>query len=281
MVACSLLTPLDGLVGADAHDVADTGADASAEAQSPDAGTDANDAGTDARDASCPSLGGPAMVRTPAGCVDTTEVTQAQYQQFLASPAPAQLGECAWNTTFVPGQQVNGFACSASLFDPNGTPNHPVRCVDWCDARTFCAWAGKQLCGALDGGVLAFADFADGTKSAWMAACSRAGTQAYPYGPAYTPCACRGADGWDGGSGTLPDVKSAPSCVGGYPGIFDMSGDVVEWEGACSGDGGAQDTCRVRGGDVTSNASGLACDAGTAGARQGMGGAIGFRCCAP
>ena len=218
------------------------------------------------------------MVRTDRGCVDVTEVTQAAYAAFLASSPGAQPAECSWNTSYVPGQQMNGFVCSPGLFDPSGRPDHPVRCVDWCDAVMFCAWAGKRLCGGVGGQQLGLASFADPAASVWMNACSRGGTLTYPYGPVYTPDACQGAHD----AGTDPSaVASAPSCVGGFPGLFDMSGNVEEWEDACDRDGGEDANCRLRGGGVYNTAAGLACASDHSAGRQGMGPAIGFRCCAP
>src|SRR5258706_14768826 len=44
------------------------------------------DAGTDAEAGpSCPELEGPTMIRTPDGCIDSTEVTRGQYAKFLAA----------------------------------------------------------------------------------------------------------------------------------------------------------------------------------------------------
>jgi formylglycine-generating enzyme required for sulfatase activity len=40
-----------------------------------------------------------------------------------------------------------------------------------------------------------------------------------------------------------------PGCEGGYPGIFDMSGNVMEWQDSCaSGSDPATDPCEVQGG---------------------------------
>jgi sulfatase modifying factor 1 len=47
------------------------------------------------------------MVRLPEGyCIDGTEVTRAQYQEWLnTSPSTAgQISDCAWNTTFIPDE---------------------------------------------------------------------------------------------------------------------------------------------------------------------------------
>ncbi len=60
----------------------------------------------DGCEALCPATtGGPAMVRLPEGyCIDSTEVTRAQYQAWLSS-APSTTGQvshCGWNTSFTP-----------------------------------------------------------------------------------------------------------------------------------------------------------------------------------
>ena len=61
-------------------------------------------------------------------------------------------------------------------------------------------------------------------------------------------------DGWltydpDGGTDMGPVVSgSMKKCEGGYPGVFDMVGNIKEWENACNGTTGASDICRRRGG---------------------------------
>ena len=74
----------------------------------------------------------------------------------------------------------------------------------------------------------------------------------YPYGDGMSPDASACAT-LIGNAGTNPStVASHPSCVGSVPGLFDMSGNIWEWEDQCSSspmDGG-KDICTVRGGTV-------------------------------
>jgi formylglycine-generating enzyme len=191
----------------------------------------------------CPSRAGSPMVLVapqglPAFCIDATEVTRAQYKEFVDdAPGPevsgSQIPYCAENLRYV-----------SSGTDLDGG-DLPVSDVDWCDAHAFCAWAGKRLCGALGGGgPLPTASTTSPTESEWMAACSRAGTRSYPYGQSFVDGGC------NGGEGAPHPVGSLASCEGGYDGLFDMAGNLAEWENACNGapfqDGGR---CAVRGGN--------------------------------
>src|SRR5262249_20761411 len=133
------------------------------------------------------------------------------------------------------------------------------------------------LCGAIDGGALGPTDFADASKSAWFNACSAGGTQSYPYGNVYDPLACNGND--YGLHEALP-VGSLSGCVGGYPGIFDLSGNVREWVDACNLSGGGDaslDSCLTAGGNY--NANNVACSFSFASKRYEAYWDIGFRCC--
>lgn len=212
----------------------------------------------------CPTGPGPAMVNAGAYCIDSTEVTQAHYAKFVAAKAGDTSGQpafCAWNTSYAPGL--------------SGGANDPVAKVDWCDAYMFCKWAGKRLCGSTKGGA-ATTLVANSPESQWYWACSAEDTRTYPYGWVYASSACRGADHVPPGLGA---VATTPDCVGGLDGLYDMSGNVEEWEDACSGAGGATDRCLVRGGHAASIAAELSCDALVTRERGAPGDRTGFRCC--
>jgi formylglycine-generating enzyme required for sulfatase activity len=200
-------------------------------------------------------------------------VTTSQYQAFLDAQVPPQSvtmepSVCSWNTSY--WDEANP--------PTQAGPNRPATRVDWCDAYAYCAWAGKRLCGKVGGGALTAGEISDRSKSMWYAACRGPLDTLYPYGNAYTPSACNGND--LGKGGTI-DVSSETFCQGGFDGIFDMSGNVQEWEDSCTGTAGATDTCRVRGGFFGSTSStGLTCDAFNPIVRNVKSSpAIGFRCC--
>jgi hypothetical protein len=76
------------------------------------------------------------------------------------------------------------------------------------------------------------------------------------------------------------------SCVGGSSTniVFDMSGNVAEWENSCNGATGQTDNCAVRGGayDTTPGSTSLTCASSSAQMpvpRQTSAADIGFRCC--
>jgi formylglycine-generating enzyme required for sulfatase activity len=220
------------------------------------------------------------MVRAGAICIDTTEVTETQYQAFMTAKAgdvSGQVPQCTWNTDWSP-------KVSTCLFDPTGHATFPVTGMDWCDAWGFCAWAGKRLCGRVDGGVVPSTDggvIDDPKQSERTAVCTKDGLHRFPYGDTFDKNACNGGE-HDGTRDTVP-VGSTPGCVGGYPGVFDMAGNVHEWENACdktpAGGPGANDICAFRGGsyhDVLADS----CFTDFAWERARIDCDIGFRCCA-
>jgi formylglycine-generating enzyme len=276
-VACGLFPSVEGLTGGEASSLDGSVADA------PGDGAVAQDAlPSEAASPGCPKSGrGPAMVAVGAFCIDSTEVTMAQYAAFLADAGTTPSGQptvCAWNTTLMP-QTFGG-----CLYDPAEHPNLPVNCVDWCDARAFCAWSGKRLCGALAGGSVPFDAYRDAAVSEWQLACTKQGERAYPYGPTYSASAqCNGADTALGASPLLVDVGSRTRCTGGFSGVFDMSGNVWEWIDSCEPcDGGR--CCMVHGGSYGNSAPNLACAPSNTGAlitpEQERDLGVGFRCCA-
>jgi formylglycine-generating enzyme required for sulfatase activity len=214
--------------------------------------------------------------------IDPTEVTRGAYQAFLdaAVDPGSQPVYCAWNDDFVPRTDGD---CEGKVFDPVTYPKVPVTCVDVCDARAYCTWKGRQLCGKIGGGKL-LSDFAgDVTQSQWFRACSAAGAKAYPYGDEFGPDSCKTA-GAPGGAQPI-EVETFATCEGGYAGLFDMSGNVAEWEDACADGadgmvGNVDDSCLVRGGAFWAEDSDARCDAMM---YRPPGNAVsndwGFRCC--
>ena len=190
----------------------------------------------------CAGHAGPSSVYILAAtpfCIDATEATNEQYAEFLgANPAvTGQPPECSWKTTYVPG----------GLWPfPLGSETLPVASMDWCDARTYCMWAGKRLCGQIGGGSVAPAVRTIPSQSEWSWACTGGGAHNYPYGTAYVAGTC--VDSVYSGPRPAP-VASAAGCTGGFPGLFDMSGNITEWENSCDATSGAADGCYYRGGE--------------------------------
>jgi formylglycine-generating enzyme required for sulfatase activity len=223
---------------------------------------------------------GPDMVRVDgpfrAFCIDTTEVTVAQFNAFILDAGGFFVGT-------PPG------ACDAAGPVPpaaDQTPANqdlPVGTLGACHAWSYCQWAGKRLCGTLgDGGPIGFG--AAATDLEWVYACvNGANNYAYPYGEQYDAQACN-ADHADGGR--VP-VKSMTGCHGvapPYDQIYDMVGNVWEFvadltanDGNVSAKGGAWTTT----GDAMASAGG-GCLVVTSfqGASTFNFDRSGFRCCA-
>lgn len=210
-------------------------------------------------------------------CIDSTEVTHAQYSDFLAAMSTgsdAPIAECTANTSLYPNDDALWkLAPGKGLF--------PITQVDWCDAHSFCAWSGKRLCGRIGTGdpvALDQAVIEDPKIDEWFYACSEGGKRAFPYGASFVQENCN-VELPDGGDGRIHEVKSFPGCVGGFPGIFDMSGNVMEWMNACdSNDPSAK--CFVRSSGFFENESVAACGAARSQPRTGFLFHIGIRCCA-
>lgn len=252
----------------------------------------------------CPK--GMAIVAKSTGgayCVDETEVTKGSYNKFITANVPVgdQDEPCKTaNTTFIP----RGAWPPSTVPNPPGIAGSmglPVHYVDWCDAYAYCKWAKKQLCGRINGGPVPKDAGASPGEDAWYNACSAQGTRSWPYSNTYDPNRCKGFE-YDGG-GDFGDVTNeddglyqvvnadatgnystikAQACQGGSVGLYQMSGNVAEWEDNCDGNL-ANSQCAVRGGSYNALADEMTCDALRTEERMPANGAalkdIGFRCC--
>lgn len=229
----------------------------------------------------CPEgLEGPVLVLVQAPldapvsayCIDSTEVTSGQYAAFLSKGFAKQDPWCEGNTSFEPGSAAAG-------------PDYPEMGADWCDAFAYCRWAGKHLCGKItakpEGERLGPADYANPAASEWFNACSAGGTRAYPYGDTFDPSACKTQPDIDPTTAAAAPVGSLATCEGGVPGVFDLAGNVAEWENTCSDFTGSTDYCATRGGMfVSGNADTQRCDKVNPAQRSFAVAPLGFRCCA-
>lgn len=228
----------------------------------------------------CPGTGGSVMIPTGGNfCIDRTEVTRGQYANWVATgPSTAdQAAHCSWNKSFEPSP-----ACMAETsVCTTGCDDHPQPCVDWCDAHAYCVAMGKRLCGAIGGGPVPADKHSDASVSQWHHACSSGGIHYYPYGDAYVAQHCNGKDQGVESSVVTGSMQDCEATGTGYGGIFDLSGNVWEWEDACGSEAGASDKCGIRGGSYRDAGPALQCAGGIDGARDLTMPNLGFRCCGP
>lgn len=157
-----------------------------------------------------------------------------------------------------------------------------MACVDWCDAYDFCQGVGKRLCGRIGGGPNAQAESTESSQSQWYNACSSGGVNDYPYGDDYQPTICNDFDYGTAHEGLRASpVQSFGECQPAVPyaGVYDLSGNVLEWEDSCEVD--AALFCLVRGGSYWEAGQNLLCAAGVSVHLETYSEYVGFRCCSP
>ncbi|MGH7281227.1 MAG: formylglycine-generating enzyme family protein [Polyangiaceae bacterium] len=286
---CSLFVDLGDLTGGDDAGLVDATDDfstCSGSACDAASGADvgASDGSVVVEAGPCDNAGtaGPRMVLADGFCIDSTEVTNQNYADFLAAGfSGSEPPTCTWKTNFLPDTSGSVDSdCTPGNVDVSTHPNFPISCVDWCDAWTYCKWAGKNICANVNGSSLAYSDSVT-TSSEWYLACATPAKNTYSTGTTY-----------DGGcnlsSSSTVSVGSDTKCVGGYPGLLDMAGNVEEWADSCDSagtddDGGAwNDNCHEMGDCFNySNVGAAHCNNADSDRRGSHWADVGFRCCAP
>jgi cysteine-rich repeat protein len=203
----------------------------------------------------------PRRVHLAAFFVDVDEVTLAQFERCVAA------GTCA-------APRDAGAGCNRGVA---GREDHPVNCVDWEQARAYCAWAGKAL----------------PTEAQWEKAARGTGGRAYPWGDETADCehaAMIGEAGDGCGRGSTWPAGSWPARASPY-GARDLAGNVAEWTADWydsqyylvapamdprGPDGGSERV--VRGGDWRSAAAALRASARDRAAPERADDRIGVRC---
>lgn len=222
------------------------------------------------------------MTLVPSGfCIDNTEVTKAQYDEFLRALEPVKTdGPCSFNTTY----EARDYVWMATT-----EADQAVAGVDWCDARDYCTWAGKRLCGRVGGGSLTYDEHA-ASDAQWYAACSQGVGRRHPYGTVADDDARPGAcylDEPDTTTGRQAIVATYPACVLVGTDVHDLLGNVQEWIDACEPAGATPATshCKVVGGVWYFGSSYSTCSFFDPSGGPGIERATaekhtGFRCCA-
>jgi hypothetical protein len=113
-----------------------------------------------------------------------------------------------------------------------------------------------------------------------LESCAACGEVDLASGAVFDPTKCNGG-GLDAGDSV--SVGSLPGCEGGFPGIFDLSGNAEEWMDSCgqNPDGGVDD-CQSFGSSYAEESGGdMDCNTGRTHPRDLVDSLIGFRCCSP
>jgi sulfatase modifying factor 1 len=164
-------------------------------------------------DPSCRARDGALLqLELPDYAIDRYEVTVADFRRCV------QAGGCD-------ASGMSGFADAADNFDwvycnwsKEGKDDHPINCVSWKQASSYCGWADKRL----------------PTEAEWEKAARGTDQRTYPWGDEMISCeyAVTNETGKPGDKGCGRDstypVGSKPKGASPY-GVQDIVGNVWEW----------------------------------------------------
>jgi sulfatase modifying factor 1 len=135
--------------------------------------------------------------------IDANEVTVASYDLCV------QTGSCE-----LPG---TGGYCNYGV---TGRDDHPINCVGWFDAYTYCGWVGGMIEKRLP------------TEAEWEKAARGDDARIYPWGDDPPPTCTHVSmnEGMGGGCGADSSLPVGSKPMGDSPyGVHDMAGGVYDW----------------------------------------------------
>jgi formylglycine-generating enzyme len=227
-----------------------------------------------------------------ASCIwmDRTEVTVAQYQQWLDATVdqevPWEPTWCRWKAQRSAPATDPADECVSQLMRFDQQPfaeRKPMRCVDFCDAEAYCRWAGKRLCYDRNG----YGNYGpSGSPREWLIACSNGHSNVFPWGDEASDNPCNTGQGAEACITTAnpicgPHSAGQGSACANQRGIQDLIGNVAEWAFSCAFVDPAQPLeptkCLTRGGGYDGELR--ACDYEATTPSSTRLPSLGFRCC--
>ena len=181
--------------------------------------------------------------------IDKYEVTVSEYTACI------QAGLCT-------DPNYTDSSCRESNY-VRGLPDHPVNCVSWQQASTYCKWRGKRL----------------PTADEWEKAARGPNGQTFPWGEETPTCEHAYAP-YSGGCGDWVTLDGCTAPIGTMPydssfyGVMDMAGNVSEWTSTEPAEGDRV----IKGGGCGGPPSGLRGAAFMAATEEEVAEFIGFRC---
>jgi len=145
--------------------------------------------------------------------IDKYEVTVSEYTACI------QAGLCT-------DPNYTDSSCSTESTYVRGLPDHPVNCVSWQQANTYCKWRDKRLPAADE----------------WEKAARGPNGQTFPWGEE-TPTCEHAYVPYSGGCGDWVTLDGCTAPIGTMPfdssfyGVMDMAGNVSEWTSTEPADG--------------------------------------------